>query len=217
MTLEVVYLLTNPAMPGLVKIGMTTYEDVGKRLSSLYTTGVPLPFELVFACRVPDAALVERALHKAFAPNRLNSSREFFKIEVDQALAIMRLLHIEEVTTDVGQKLDAETPIEELAAREAYSRTRRPNLNFQEMGIPAGSVIRASNTDEIATILGPRKVLFRGREVYLTEATRMVKNLAPGYSIQPGPYWYFNDMNLSEIYDQTYGLEETVSNSLGDV
>lgn len=41
----IVYLLTNPMMPGLVKIGMTTQEDIDKRMKELYTTGVPVPFE----------------------------------------------------------------------------------------------------------------------------------------------------------------------------
>ena len=40
----IVYLLTNPVMPGLVKIGMTTQEDIDKRMKELYTTGVPVPF-----------------------------------------------------------------------------------------------------------------------------------------------------------------------------
>ena len=41
----IVYLLTNPVMPGLVKIGMTTQEGIDKRMKELYTTGVPIPFE----------------------------------------------------------------------------------------------------------------------------------------------------------------------------
>ena len=48
----IVYLLTNPVMPGLVKIGMTTQEDIDKRMKELYTTGVPVPFECKFACKV---------------------------------------------------------------------------------------------------------------------------------------------------------------------
>ena len=38
----IVYLLTNPYMPGLVKIGMTKQEDLEKRMKELYTTGVPI-------------------------------------------------------------------------------------------------------------------------------------------------------------------------------
>ena len=40
-----VYVLTNPAMPNMVKIGKTT-RDVELRLADLYSTGVPLPFAL---------------------------------------------------------------------------------------------------------------------------------------------------------------------------
>jgi len=43
----IVYVLTNPTMPGLVKIGKTSRDSVMARLSELYTTGVPLPFECV--------------------------------------------------------------------------------------------------------------------------------------------------------------------------
>ena len=90
MSLEIVYVLTNPAMPGFVKIGKTAIEDVNQRLSQLYTTGVPFPFELQFACKVRNSDEVEQALHRAFAPNRVNARREFFKIEPDQAIAIVK-------------------------------------------------------------------------------------------------------------------------------
>ncbi|WP_408876507.1 GIY-YIG nuclease family protein [Gluconobacter sphaericus] len=39
-----VYLLTNPVMPGLIKIGFTTSPDVEIRMKQIYSTGVPLPF-----------------------------------------------------------------------------------------------------------------------------------------------------------------------------
>ena len=48
-----VYVLTNPAMPDLVKIGKTT-RDVQLRLADLYTTGVPYPFECEYAAKVTD-------------------------------------------------------------------------------------------------------------------------------------------------------------------
>lgn len=52
---EIVYILTNEAMPGLVKVGRTT-TDLAGRIRALFQTGVPLPFELFFACEVNDAA-----------------------------------------------------------------------------------------------------------------------------------------------------------------
>ena len=100
--LSVVYVLTNPAMPGLVKIGMSAQSNTGERLAQLYTTGVPVPFELQFACRVTNPEQVESALHIAFGPQRINPRREFFRIDPEQAIAILRLLHTEETTNEVA-------------------------------------------------------------------------------------------------------------------
>lgn len=87
--LSIVYVLTNPAMPGLIKIGRTTQEDANSRIAQLYGTGVPVPFRLEFACKVPNSDEVETALHIAFAPWRVNPKREFFRMEADQAIAIL--------------------------------------------------------------------------------------------------------------------------------
>ena len=38
----IIYLLSNPAMPGILKIGKTTKEDVKLRMKELYSSGVPL-------------------------------------------------------------------------------------------------------------------------------------------------------------------------------
>ena len=80
MTEGIVYVLTNPAMPGIVKIGKTT-RGVSARLNELYSTGVPLPFRCAYAARVEDESKVERAFHQAFGPDRINPRREFFDIE----------------------------------------------------------------------------------------------------------------------------------------
>ncbi len=103
----IVYLLTNPVMPGLVKIGMTTQEGIDKRMKELYTTGVPIPFECKFACKVKksDCLKIEKALHKAFDPQRINQNREFFRINVEQAQAILELFHHEDVTEEVADEI----------------------------------------------------------------------------------------------------------------
>lgn len=44
--LNIVYVLTNSAMPGLVKICFTAQDDANSRIAQLYTTGAPVPFEL---------------------------------------------------------------------------------------------------------------------------------------------------------------------------
>jgi len=39
---DIVYVVTNPAMPGLVKIGYTSQADANDRIAQLYGTGVPV-------------------------------------------------------------------------------------------------------------------------------------------------------------------------------
>ncbi|MYF88497.1 MAG: GIY-YIG nuclease family protein, partial [Boseongicola sp. SB0676_bin_33] len=52
----IVYVLTNEAMPGLVKIGRTTQDDPRVRMDQLYNgaSGVPVPFDCVLAMRAED-------------------------------------------------------------------------------------------------------------------------------------------------------------------
>jgi hypothetical protein len=196
-----VYVLTNPAMPGLVKIGSTDGDDAGTRIAQLYTTGVPLPFQIEFAARVDDIVAVERALHSAFAPNRLNPKREFFRLDPDQPISILKLLHVQDATSEISEISDAATDTQSRAAA-AQERTRRPRFSFDEMGIPVGSVLQFTQSDATVTVSGSRKVRFGEDEASLTSATRSL--LGNDYDVAPGPFWKFNGKLLQDIYEETY-------------
>lgn len=88
---NIVYVLTNAAMPGIVKIGMTDRPDVQQRMSDLYTTGTPLPFDCVVAWEFEgaNAAEVERALHLILDPHRINPNREFFQVDPEGPKALL--------------------------------------------------------------------------------------------------------------------------------
>lgn len=196
----VIYILTNPAMPGLVKIGKTS-NAAEVRMDSLYTTGVAVPFECAKAVEVEDIHKVEKALHIAFGPQRINPKREFFKIDEIQALVLLELLSSKNVTPSVeadNQNIDEESRV----ARKS-PLLRRPNLNFEEMGIPVGSILHAINSDETAEVIGARKVRFKGVEMSLTAATKQMLNTdqAPMTRFQ----WQYNGRPLSQIYEDTYG------------
>ena len=105
---QIVYVLTNPAMLGLVKIGKTTQLEVEDRIKQLFSTGLPVPFDCAFACQVKDAAEVERALHMAFGDHRINPNREFFKIEAERVIAVLKLLKVEDITAQLEQTLEAD-------------------------------------------------------------------------------------------------------------
>lgn len=199
--LSVVYILTNPAMPGLVKIGRTSQDDAQLRLDQLYTTGVPVPFELVFACHVPNSVEVEQALHIAFSPQRVNPRREFFRIEPEQALAILRLLHVEDATRTVEAQPSGISEEEQGATRAL--RARRPNLDFNVMGIPMGAVLQSTRSDVTVTVVGARKVRLGVDEISLTAATQEV--LQTPYRVAPGPFWTYNGRLVRDFYEDAYG------------
>ena len=197
----IVYVLKNPAFPNLVKIGITTRDQVSIRMAELYTTGVPLPFKCVFAGKVDDPKKVESALHHAFTNTRGNPSREFFDIDESQAIAILRLLISEEVTPIVSDELEKVDEVSKNASKE-YAKSKRPKQNFVEMGIKIGEVISTADGLITCKIAEEKKVEYEGEVMSLTRLTRKLKEL--DYDIQPGPHWFYKGKSLKEIYDETY-------------
>ena len=205
----IVYVLTNSAMPGLVKIGMTTRESIDTRMKELYSTGVPVPFDCVYACEVKasDCAKIEKALHKAFEPNRINANREFFSIKSEQATAILELFDRKDITNEVTAEIENDLTPEDKVAGEKIKSTRRPPMNYREMGINVGSKLVFVKDPSIQVIIsGDKKVSYNGEELSLTAVTK--KLLGITHSLQPTAYWEYEGKNLRDIYDETYSLEE---------
>ncbi len=201
--LGIIYVLTNPAMPGIVKIGRTARGSVEARLSELYSTGVPVPFECAFAGKVSDEAKVEKAFHLAFGPYRINPKREFFQIEPEQAIALLELMVVENVTPQLQKEADSVDESTKEASRKLKSR--RPVQNYLEMGIPAGSVLEFTRGSVTCEVVTGRKVRFDGEEYSLTALTQ--KLLETESPLQPSPYWSFQGKLLSKIYEETYDTQ----------
>jgi len=196
----IVYVLTNPAMPGIVKIGKTSRGSVDARLNELYSTGVPVPFECAFAGRVEDESKVEKAFHLAFGPYRLNPKREFFQIEAEQAIALLELMISEDVTPTLQE--EANKVDTEAKAGSDKLKARRPTQNFFEMDIPEGSVLQFTQSEETCTVLNGRRIIYKDEETSLTALTKRL--LGTDRPLQPSPYWQFNGRRLTDIYNETY-------------
>lgn len=202
MALQIVYVLTNPVMPGLVKIGSTAQDEVDIRMKQLFSTGVPVPFDCAFACRVPDAFSVEKALHHAFGNTRINPNREFFRIEADRVISILKLLHVEDVTAQVEKTIESEATQADLQAATTLKQARRPRMDFVELGIPIGTIlVFKDDTAAQVTVTAPKLVKFNGEDCSLTAATRKVLGLPEDYALQPSPYWTYNGKTLKEVYE----------------
>lgn len=77
---------------------------------------------------------VEKAFHNAFGPYRVNLRREFFGIETEQAIGLLDLMKLEDMTPAMQQEA-GRVDVEAKASAEKIKRSRRPSLNFIEMGI----------------------------------------------------------------------------------
>ena len=66
-----VYILSNPTLPGLLKIGYTKKlpEERAKQISSV--TGVALPYKVEWAYKCFNGEMVEREVHHKLKAQRL--------------------------------------------------------------------------------------------------------------------------------------------------
>ncbi|MDC9720388.1 MAG: GIY-YIG nuclease family protein [Gammaproteobacteria bacterium] len=203
MELGIIYVLSNPAMPGLVKIGKTARGSVNIRLGELYSTGVPVPFECEFAGRIADESKVERAFHLAFGPYRINPKREFFQIEPEQAIALLELMVSEDVTPQVAKEAD-EVDVESKPAANKLKK-QRPKQNFVEMGLDIGAEIHFIPFEAVCSIESESKVRYEDQVMSLTALTKQL--LQSDRPVRPAPHWTYMGRKLSAIYDETYSLK----------
>ena len=88
-----IYVMINPSLPNMVKIGKTTRhpEERVKELSS--ATGVPTPFILVFYKDFSDCHIAEKVIHNVLEKRgvRVSGNREFFQISSMEAIELVEL------------------------------------------------------------------------------------------------------------------------------
>lgn len=86
------YLLVNPSMPGLVKIGKTNRTPDQRASELASATGVPEPFILLYELLVQDADEAERWVHGRLEDwgKRHSENREFFAVAPTEAVELMQ-------------------------------------------------------------------------------------------------------------------------------
>lgn len=163
---QIVYILTNEAMPGIVKIGMTEADSVESRMAQLSAhSGVPLPFECYFAAEVDASRRIESILHQLFSEQRINPRREFFRIDPEKVVLAISIGSFKEVTPGVV--------IAEAEDRQALEKekARRPRIRLAALGIHPGAVLTFSRDESItATVLPDNRVSYKGTEMSLSAA-----------------------------------------------
>ena len=118
-----VYVLVNPSMPGLIKIGRTL-RDARTRARELSSTGVPTPFQVAFELFAEQHEALEAKVHLALTDFRVDAAREFFRYPLDKAIAL--LLDLAEPSQSPAAQYVAEDVTQRL--REKYPAYLRSDI-----------------------------------------------------------------------------------------
>ncbi|HHL19049.1 MAG TPA: GIY-YIG nuclease family protein [Thiothrix sp.] len=86
-----IYVLSNPAFDGLLKIGFTT-RSVKQRAKELYGTGVPDPFKIEYSKKLANAYKIEQQVHICLRKYRHKRNREFFKCDLKTAINTINMV-----------------------------------------------------------------------------------------------------------------------------
>lgn len=204
----VVYVLSNPAMEGLLKIGTT--RNLKRRMATLYNTSVPARFNCAYAIRVDDAKSIEKELHRALKGSCVNPEREFFRIDAEDIIPI--LMRLGEDVTPAPNSPDSHggkmTPTEvkyERRAQRFLQRERGPSLRFSELRIRPGATLVADHprSDEKCIVVSDDRVKLRGKEMTFTSATKLLLG-NPTWQPRPARHWRYRGKLLVEIYNEKY-------------
>lgn len=197
--LSIVYILTNEAMPGYIKIDRTG-TSVEQRMRELDKTSTPLPFQCYYAARVEDDQKLERTLHAAFGDHRVRSSREFFRLDPYKARVVIELLALEDVTPRSDVFDDAES---EAAVQKATKATGR--YSFSENGIPVGAILEYVSDQSITcTVSDDNNVIFDTQIVSPSRAAVLAnaKRGGSASAISGTISWLFEGQTLSSIREE---------------
>lgn len=192
---QIIYLLTNEAMPGIVKIGMTT-DSVESRIGQLNShSGVPLPFECFFAAEVDSCARVEKILHQLFSEQRINPKREFFRIDPEKAVLAISIGSFKEITPG---RVIADADDKEALEKE---KARRPRIKLSALGIHPGAALSFSRDESItATVMPDNRVSYDGQEMSISAAALSALHRL-GYrtpAASGSEYWMYEGELLDE-------------------
>lgn len=188
-----IYIMTNPALKGMVKIGYAT--DVEIRRKQLSTTALPYDYE-VYATYETSGNLEDKKLHKMIDnlnPDlRVSKSREFFVMSPEEAYELLESIAVISGTKDKLKKT-------KIAAKEKQI-VRRPAIKFTECGIPIGAELVFTEDPTLTVkVVSDRKVEYNNEITSLSGIVSKIK----GHAMQGPLYFSYNGRLLTEIAEET--------------
>lgn len=209
----IVYILTNDAMPGIIKIGITD-DSVENRIKSLDNTSLPMPFRFYFAIESKRYKEIEKLVHDTFSAFRVRENREFFKMDPERAVSALRISGDNEIK--LTNKMIDETG-DEVEDKPVNTRRTGKRFSFDSIGIPIGTELSFTRNEDIkCTVIPEDKVEYEGQSYSLSGlADKFMRELGYDWkSIQGSNFFEFNGKTLYQIKKDIEDSEneETVEN-----
>ena len=189
-----IYIMTNPALINMVKIGYAT--DVEERRKQLSTTALPYEYE-VFATYETEGNLEDKKLHQLIddlnSDLRVSKNREFYVMTPEQAYRLLEAIAIISGTTKKLKRV-----------KQVHINMKRPPIDFAKCGIPKGAeLIYIEDPNIKVTVINNNKVKYKEE---LTSLSAIVKQLK-GYNVAGPSYFKYNGKLITEIADETQWKE----------
>jgi hypothetical protein len=119
-----VYIITNKAMPYIVKVGYST-KDPELRAAELNHTGSPHPYVVEYEVLVEGPRHVERKVHERLSNERENQNKEWFRCTTEEAVAAIKAVVGTKALVENYKRADRAKAEAIKQRREAEERSRR--------------------------------------------------------------------------------------------
>lgn len=211
-----IYILSNPSMPGVYKIGLTT-NTVKRRIQELNTTGIPKSFRAEKIFQISEIYLrnVEQLAHKKLKNKDLHHGKEFFEGSlIDCVQAVEDSIY--EITNE--HQVDLIGEAKERA--EADRRKRELNKRLLEEKKARLSLVNKQIDSERALFINSLRNQRKNEEpfldkyVYTPLGFLLIGGFALGVTLSMGPIaWFLAPVIVYMIYKYDKNDEESRLNN----
>ena len=152
-----VYIITNAAMPDLVKVGYST-KDPDLRAAELSHTGNPLPYVVVYELLIRNPFEIEQKTHALLRDRR--EGKEWFRCSVESAIKCVREAArdqglLEKVRIAIVDLVEVESEEEQTARQKEINRQEVFRLAKRIHNIKTGNQESGIVLDELKRFVGP--------------------------------------------------------------
>lgn len=187
-----IYIMTNPDLKNMVKIGYA--KDVEQRRRQLSTTALPHEYE-IYATYETSGNLEDKKLHRMIDnlnPDlRVSKGREFFVMSPDDAFDLLEA--IATISGTAGK-------LKRIKPKKTVQKPKKPAINFSKCGIPVGATLVCTEDKNIVvTVADERKVLYNDE---LTSLSAIITKMK-GHNAAGPQYFTYNGKLVRDIAEET--------------